>query len=741
MKLYANIIIDISHEKLDKTFQYEVPEELCGSLRVGMPVFVPFGRGNQKRQGYVVELTEQPEYEPERIKPVLGIDRNGTRIESQLIALAAWIRRNYGATMNQALRTVLPVQRKAKEKEKKQVRLLLTKEQAGEQLAEYNRKHNTARARLLEALIEQPVCDYGLITSKLNVTAAVIRSLQEQCILQVETMRDYRSPLHGLRQEQTGIALNEMQQAAVDTILQNAAAVNPKPVLIHGVTGSGKTEVYIELIADTVRRGRQAIVLIPEIALTYQTVMRFYRRFGERVSILHSKMSAGERTDQLERAKRGELDVMIGPRSALFTPFPDLGCIIVDEEHESSYKSETMPRYHARETAIERARLAKAYVVLGSATPSIESYYRAERGEYLLVGMPERISRKPLPQSYIIDLRNELKAGNYSILSRKLQTLMEERLQRREQIMLFLNRRGISGFVSCRACGYVVKCPHCDVSLSLHRDKRLVCHYCGYSRPMVTVCPSCGSKYIGGFKAGTQKIEEIVKKRFPAARTLRMDFDTTRNKEGHEKILSSFANQEADILIGTQMIVKGHDFKNVTLVGVLAADMSLYAGDYRSAERTFQLITQAAGRAGRGEKPGEAVIQTYSPEHYSITAAAAQDYMAFYEKELMYRKLMRYPPVCHMLVILFASAREEQAKEAAKETAGRLQGEKELQMIGPTEPSVAKVNDIYRRVIYLKGSAYERLVGVRDETERYMENHPEYRDVMIQFDFNPMNGF
>ena len=369
----------------------------------------------------------------------------------------------------------------------------------------------------------------------------------------------------------------------------------------------------MELISRVIGQGRQAIVLIPEIALTYQTVMRFYNRFGDRVSIMNSRLSAGERFDQFERAKKGEIDVMIGPRSALFTPFSNLGLIIIDEEHEAAYKSEQVPRYHARETAIQRAKMAQASVVLGSATPSIESYYKAKNGEYVLLRLQKRVQQKPLAECYTVDLREELKEGNRSILSRKLQELMEERLEKKQQTMLFINRRGLAGFVSCRACGHVIKCPHCDVSLSQHTGGRMVCHYCGYEEPEPKVCPSCGSKYISGFKAGTQKIEEIVKKRFPKARTLRMDTDTTRNKDSYEEILSAFANQEADILVGTQMIVKGHDFPNVTLVGVLAADMSLYRNDFHGAERTFQLLTQAAGRAGRGKETGEVVIQTYTP--------------------------------------------------------------------------------------------------------------------------------
>ena len=501
--------------------------------------------------------------------------------------------------------------------------------------------------------------------------------------------------------------------------------------------------MYMEMISHVLARGKQAIVLIPEIALTYQTVMRFYGRFGDRVSILNSRLSPGERSDQTERAERGEVGVMIGPRSALFTPFSDLGLIVIDEEHETAYKSEQAPRYHARETAVQRAKMEGASVVLGSATPSLEAFYRCRRGEYTLLTLKKRVAKRELPDVYTVDMREELKNGNRSILSDRLRTLVEERLEEGQQAMLFLNRRGYAGFVSCRSCGYVVKCPHCDVSLSSHRDGRLVCHYCGHEERAISVCPSCGSSYVGGFKAGTQAVEELVKREFPRARALRMDMDTTRNKDGHEEILSAFKNGEADILIGTQMIVKGHDFPDVTLVGVLAADMSLYGEDYRSAERTFQLLTQAAGRAGRGEGKGEVVIQTYSPEHYSIQMAQRQDYEGFYEEEMRYRELMGYPPASELLAVLLAGEDERLLETAAKylkEFAVRA-GKSEIQAIGPASPYVGKVKDMYRRVIYLKCGDYHILTALKNRMEQYIEMNSGFQTLWIQFDFNPMNIF
>lgn len=747
MALYANIIIDISHEKLDKTFQYKIPEALREELAIGMQVEAPFGNGNRRNTGYVVELNDTPEYDVSRMKEIAGVVEESIPIESRLIALAGWMRKNYGATMNQALKTVLPIKRKTGEKKQRMIRLLLEREQAVESLQMFEKKHHTARARLLSNLMEQSPLPYEVVTKKLHMTASVIRKMEEMGILCVEEKRAYRNPLGEMKRGGGRIVLNQGQQRVVERIWNDFSAGERETYLLRGVTGSGKTAVYIEIIDRLVKSGRQAIVLIPEIALTYQTVLRFYQRFGERVSILNSKMSAGERYDQFERAKNGELDVMIGPRSALFTPFSKLGMIIIDEEHETSYKSETMPRYHARETAIARAGMEDASVLLGSATPSMESFYHAKRGAYVLLELEKRIEEKPLPACYTVDLREELRQGNRSILSEKLQELMEQRLEKHQQIMLFINRRGLAGFVSCRACGHVMKCPHCDVSLSHHNNGNLVCHYCGYMERAPKVCPECGSSYIGGFKAGTQKIEEIVKKRFPKARVLRMDFDTTRNKDGYEKILSSFANQEADVLVGTQMIVKGHDFPNVTLVGVLAADLSLHVSDYHGPERTFQLITQAAGRAGRGKLPGEVVIQTYSPKHYAIELAGEQDYEKFYESEIACRQLMRYPPCGHMLVMMTASTDEMTAMLCIELLAKKIQQAQErgklsgVQMIGPADAAVAKLKDVYRRVLYFKHSEYETLVQMKDVLEQYIYHHREFRNVTVQFDFDPMNGF
>lgn len=742
--MYADIIIDITHEKLDRVFQYSVPNELEGALSVGTEVIVPFGKGNRETHGYVVSFSGKTDYPPEKIKPVLRKADKSIAIESKLVSLAAWMKEQYGGTMIQALKTVLPIKRKESARMKRKVRLLLDAEEAKEKLELYLDKNQKARARLLAGLMDQPEQDYELVTKKLNVTLNVIRALEEQGVVALESEELMRGTVRYRKHDDETVQFNAEQTHAVSRFWEDYQRRIYGTYLVHGITGSGKTEVYIEMIRRVVGLGKQAIVLIPEIALTYQTVMRFYARFGDRVSIINSRMSAGERYDQMERVKRGEVDVMIGPRSALFTPFLNLGLIVVDEEHESTYKSEQVPRYHARETAIARGRMEDASVVLGSATPSLEAYYRCSVGESTLLPLTSRAAGQELPKVYTVDMREELKRGNRSIISDRLKELIWQRLKQGQQTMLFLNRRGYAGFVSCRSCGYVVKCPHCDVSLSAHKGGRLVCHYCGYEERAVNTCPSCGSACIGGFKAGTQQIEDIVKREFAGARVLRMDMDTTKRKDSHEKILSAFSNGEADILIGTQMIVKGHDFPNVTLVGILAADMSLYSNDYRSGERTFELLVQAAGRAGRGELRGEVVIQTYSPEHYSIRMAARQDYEGFYREEMRYRELMGYPPASNLLAVLMTGADEDHlvlAAEYLKRFAVWADKEKRLKLIGPASPYVSKVNDEYRRILYLKCGEKEALIEIKDLLEQYIEMNRGFDRIRIQFDFNPMGVF
>ncbi len=743
--MFADVIVDISHENLDKTYQYIVKPEQEASAVIGAPVMIPFGRGNRRIKGYIVGLSQTPAWDIDKMKELDEISENGIVIESQLIYLAYWMKETYGSTMNDALKTVIPVKTTIKNKEKKYISLNVSNEMARKKLEEFIQKKNKGRARLIQSLLENPIIESGILKDKLNISQSTINSLIGLNLILQETQIVYRNPIRNQLANKKELNLNLEQINIVEGITKEYKAGERKTYLIHGVTGSGKTEVYMEIIKAVLDEGKQVILLIPEISLTYQMVMRFYNRFGERISILNSRMSKGERYDQYMRAKNGEIDIMIGPRSALFTPFLNLGLIIIDEEQEGSYKSEGSPKYHARETAIERARLSNASVILGSATPTVESYYKARTGQYTLYSLMNRANNANLPSIEVVDLREELKKKNKSIFSERLRELIMEKLEKKEQIILFINRRGYAGFVSCRSCGHVLKCPHCDISLTSHNNGKLVCHYCGYEVPMVQLCPECGSPYIAAFGTGTQKIEAMVKKEFPMASVIRMDTDTTSGKEGHQKILKSFANHEVDILVGTQMIVKGHDFPEVTLVGILAADLSLYAGSYLAAERTYDLLAQASGRAGRGEKAGNVVIQTYNPDHYSIRYAAANNYDAFYEEELLYRKMLDYPPIGHMVAILLCSESEDRLEAASKLFANvikeKIQGICNTTVIGPAKASVSKANDIYRRVIYLKDKEERNLTELIKFLEGYIKYSEYMKDITIQFDFDPMNSY
>lgn len=739
-KLYADIIINISHEALDRVFGYEVPFSLRENICVGQKVVVPFGRGNREQTGYVVRLSNTIDYDESKVKEISRIEEGGVSAESKMIQLAYWIRENYGSTMIQALRTVLPVQDKMNQKAKKFIERKVDDACGAALLEEYFSRHYVAKARLLAELMDSHRISWELATKKLKISRSTIDSMVKDQVIRVVTQYYYRNPNPVGEGIQPALPLNEQQQDLLDEFKEDLLKGEKKTYLLHGITGSGKTEVYLAAIEEVVQRGRQAIVLIPEIALTYQTVKRFTRRFGDRVSILNSRLSKGEKYDQWLRAKEGDLDVIIGPRSALFVPFPKLGLIVIDEEHEGSYKSEQTPKYHAREVAIQKASMEGASVILGSATPSIESYDKALRGTFRLWELTKRAQEAVLPKVYIEDLREELKSGNRSMFSRRLHQMIEERLAKREQIMLFLNRRGFAGFVSCRSCGHVMECPHCDISMTYHRDGTLKCHYCGHEEMMPKVCPQCGSPYIGTFGLGTQKVEAAIFKEFPQAKVLRMDMDTTRKKHSHEEILSAFSDGKADILVGTQMIVKGHDFANVTLVGIMAADLSLHANDYRAGEKTFQLLTQAAGRAGRGQKSGEVVIQTYSPEHYSIVTASKQDYKEFYRQEMGYRSILKYPPVYQMLVVFVAGKREDDVKQISDQMA-QLLCNMEASVIGPSEATFAKINDVYRRVIYIKEKEYQTLVEWKNRLELWIEHADIRKDITINFDFNPMSNY
>lgn len=731
--IYAGVIVDISHEKLDKIFQYSVPEDIASVISIGNKVNIPFGAGH--RTGYVVNLSNTPEIDPDKIRPLDGIVKSSTTIDERMIKLAYWMKTNYGSTINQALKTVIPVKEKVKQVNNRTVRLLISPREALSLSEEY-RTSKRKQSEILKFLSDNPVCDYRKVTQQMGQVRQSLTALSDAGLIEIDTQRVFRNELEAAEDFRNVTSLNQEQRIVCDGIIKDYDNNDMTPCLIKGVTGSGKTEVYMEIIQHVLSKGREVIVLIPEISLTYQTIMRFYAKFGNVVSVINSRLSKGEKYDRFELAAQGSIKIMVGPRSALFTPFNNLGAVIIDEEHESAYQSETIPRYHARETAIELARMTGAKVIMGSATPSLETFNRCKSGIYKLYRLDNRAGNATIPDVDVVDLRDEMKKGNRTMFSTKLKSLMQEKLDAGEQIMLFLNRRGYQGFINCRECGNVIQCPHCDVSLTLHGRNRLVCHYCGYETVFNHICPKCGSKYIGAFKAGTEKVEEETRKIFPHASVLRMDLDTTSGKEGHRNILEKFASHEADILIGTQMIVKGHDFADVTLVGILLADMSLHCSDYRAAEITFDLLTQAAGRAGRGDRKGNVVIQTYDPEHYSIVHAAGQDYDAFYDEEMGYRELMGYPPSNHMMAVRISCADADLATKLSDELYKLTSVDDRVNIIGPADAAVYKINDIYNRVIYYKCRDYALLIQIKDIIENYLKRDvPCYKECHVVFDF------
>lgn len=750
-ELYADVIIDISHEAIDRAFQYRIPEELVHSVKPGCQVDIPFGRGNSMRSGYVIGVSDTARYEPDKIKTISAVSEASVAASGRLLALAAWMKENYGSTMINAIQTVLPVKKAVRSVVNKYI--ILNEGDAAAIEYRYVRKNAKARLRLFRALSNGGAIPVKQAVDDMGVSRQTIKAMQDEGVIDVISEESYRNVLPemcgGAGRGGADITLSEEQSCIVDEFASDYAKGCRRTYLLHGVTGSGKTEVYVRCIQRVIDEGKQAIMLIPEIALTYQTVTYFTRYFGNRVTVINSRLSDGERYDQFERARKGDVDVIIGPRSALFTPFERLGLIIMDEEHESSYKSDTPPKYHAREVALKRAEIEGASVILGSATPSVGSYRRALSGEYRLWTMKSRAGKRPLAETRIVDLREELRRGNRSVISDELAYDIADRLEKKEQVILFINKRGYNSCVSCRSCGEVLECPHCDVAMTKHsgggrQSGTLVCHYCGYTLPVPGKCPSCGSPLIGGYGVGTEKVEQEVLRLFPAARILRMDRDTTTHKNDHEKILSAFAGGEADILVGTQMIVKGLDIANVTLVGILLADLTLFSGDYRAGERTFDLLTQAAGRAGRGDAGGKVVIQTYKPDNYAILAAAAQDYEAFYNTENAYRSFMRYPPEWNMLVILMTGQDEEQLVNFTDRMYSlireRYSGSSAMSVIGPAEPAVARIKDTYRRVLYVKHGDYKVLVEVKDMLEGAFTDEPS-DGIGMFFDFNPMNMY
>ena len=665
---YAQIIVDLSAEAVDRVFTYAVPRGMA--VEPGHQVVVPFGP--RTLDGFVIGLSEECALPPEKVRPILRLASPEPVIRPDLMELAEWMHTRYLCNLVDALRLMIPAEMRGgrvRARTKRVARLILS----GEALSEFKAKNARAKKQLeiLETL-EAGEAD----TARLD--SAALNALVKKGAVEIGLEETRRTPTILSHGERTDDPEPTPGQAQAVKRLTAALEGEGGRFLLHGVTGSGKTEVYIRLIRRALELGRTAIVLVPEIALTPQMVSWLHGRFGADAAVLHSSLSAGERYDEWRRIRNGAARVVIGARSAVFAPLENIGVIVVDEEHETTYQSDHRPRYDAREVAWRRAADHRAVLLLGSATPSIATYMRALPGvrpenRLELIELRQRVNGRPLPQVDIVDMRGEFERGNHSIFSARLSTLLRECLDGGHQAMLFLNRRGHSTFVSCRACGQAVRCDQCDVTMTYHQaDNLLKCHYCGKTMVPPRTCPACGSAYIKYFGAGTQKVEEEVARQFPEARVARMDIDTTREKDAHERILDAFRRGETNVLVGTQMIAKGLDFPNVTLVGVVAADMTLNLPDYRSVERTFQLVTQVAGRAGRASAPGRVVVQTYDPEHYGIKLAAAQDYRAFFNRESAYRRQALYPPFTVIARIIYSARKAEDAKAAAEADEARF---------------------------------------------------------------------
>ena len=743
MLKYANIIIEISALSLDKPFSYQIPEELFDKIEIGSLVTVPFGKGNIIRQGYVVDIIDTISFDNNKIKTILDVC-NEINMEVHLIKLAYWMRNRYICTMQNALNTMVP--KKSNKTYESIIKKVVTNDIIDSEIKSIDgvERYNS-RKNALEYLIKIEEMELNRFIKKSKSSKSVIKTLEKKNIIVIYENETYRTPynLNNINQTKNLIP-NIEQEKAINEIIYDIDNSNNSVCLLHGVTGSGKTEVYLQVIERVIHNKKEAIVLIPEISLTPQAINRFVGRFGSLVGVMHSNLSDGERYDQWRKAKEGKISIIIGARSAIFAPFNNLGVIIIDEEHESTYKSDMPPKYNAREIAIKRGSMSNCPVVLGSATPLVESYYKAKTGKYKLLELNNKAASNNRIKIDVVDMRIELANGNNTIFSNELRARIKEALSKKEQIILFINRRGHSSFVSCRKCGHVMKCKSCDIPYTYHsQDKLLLCHYCGSGTNMVLNCPSCGSKYIKEFGVGTQKVEMLAKKEFQDAKILRMDYDTTTRKHSYEEILTAFDKKEADILIGTQMIAKGHDYENVTVVGIIAADLSLYRSDFRACEKTFQLCTQVIGRAGRGEKKGKAIIQTYSPEHYSITCSKDQNYKDFYDNEIKFRKIMGYPPFSNIAILIITGKSEKELINKSfdiKNILEKIIDNSFIEVLGPSPANVSKANNYYRRMIILKSDSYKNLTNTIKEFYSIIKENNDFTNISIKFDINPMTS-
>lgn len=727
---YAEVAVTLP-VGLKQTFHYRVPSHLDSKIIKFSRVEVPFS--GRAIQGFVTNFSDPPGHV--KVKDILRLVEREPFLNEELFITAQWMVQRYLCSLGDALQCIAGSPVGGHKAKVKGLRTTIGQQGLADLVISLKQR------KALEVALERPGLKKAELAQYGEVSLSVIQTLLNKGLLIEEEIdqKQEASSFHGnlpnLTSEQA-VVVNQLQRSLVES--------KPTAWLLHGVTGSGKTEVYLRIIESTLKMNRQAIVLVPEISLTPQMVERFKSRFGSAVALLHSALSQGERYAEKARIRSGQATVVLGARSALFAPTPRLGLIIIDEEHEASYKQDESPKYHAREVALQRVAQCKGMVVLGSATPALESYCRARpNGPYQLAILSQRVDQRQLPKVKIVDLRKELTLGNTSIFSRSLQLALHDRLTNREKTILFLNRRGMASVVVCRHCGQVMRCPHCEISLTLHRGSRLKCHYCGYGSQIPKTCPNCSSEIIRSFGLGTQRVEEEIQKLYPNCGVLRMDADTTTRKGSHQKILDQFIKGDAQILIGTQMIAKGLDIPEVTLVGVISADITLHMPDFRSAERTFQLLTQVAGRAGRGEKPGEVIIQTYDPDHFSIVYSQQHDYLSFYNREMMTRRVLQYPPFSHLVRILFSGLNEGDVIIAAQFWQEQLSqmkvklGIENVEVLGPAPASLSKIKDRYRWQLILKGPVSRE---VRKVTENVLnEMGIKYKQVAVSIDVDPMS--
>ena len=728
---YAGVVVNSTSIQLDRIFTYRIQEELVEKIKIGNRVLVPFGMGNKKIDAFVIELYDNIENKKNiKLKEIIKIYEDFPVLHYKDIKIIEYMREQYLSTYMEGIKTILPSILFKGIKKKKENLVYLGSALEGR----YNKEPYINIYNIVKE--NNGKFNKTALSKKFSLSLSSINTLIKYEFLTQEekVINRYNDRIYKNYEEKV---LNDEQQNAVDKIMNSEKNM----FLIKGVTGSGKTEIYMNLVKEMLKQGKDSIILVPEIALTPQMIERFKGRFGKNITLFHSRLSDGEKYDEWVRVKKGEVKIAIGPRSAIFLPFNNLGLIVIDEEHETSYKSDSDPKYNARDIGKIKSKLYNCKLVLGTATPSIETYYTSKKGEIELIELLNRADGASMPKIEIVDMREELINNNRSIFSKKLFECIEERLNKKEQVILFLNRRGFSTFVSCRKCGYVFKCSNCDIALTYHnRSSFLVCHYCGKRERVLKTCPKCGSSYVKYFGAGTERIEKEVHKYFPNARTLRMDFDTTRKKNSHERIYEAFKSGKADILIGTQMIAKGLDFENVTLVGVIAADLSLNIPDYKATERTFQLITQVSGRAGRGKKQGEVIVQTYSSDNYSIIHSSNNDYEKFYEEEVEYRRLMAYPPFTEIMLINLSSENEDILIKNIQNVGiilkDTLKNNDKIKVLGPCPCEISKIKNNYRWQITLKGIMSHELKHII-KNKVYENLKDVYSNIKVSIDINP----